>query len=33
MLNAILWTAGLEVPEKGVPSKTPTDEEIKSNLD
>jgi type 1 glutamine amidotransferase len=33
MLNAILWTAGLEGPEKGVPSKTPTDEEIESNLD
>lgn len=33
VLNAIVWIAGLEVPEKGVPSKTPTDEEMKANLD
>ncbi len=33
VLNAILWTAGVEVPGNGVPSTTPTDEEIKANLD
>lgn len=33
VLNAIAWMSGLEVPETGVPSKTPTDEEMKANLD
>ena len=33
VLNAILWTAKVEVPEKGCPSKRPSDEEIKKNLD
>ncbi len=33
VLNAILWTAHVEVPEEGVPSKKPTDEEIRANLD
>ena len=33
VLNAIVWTANLEVPGNGVPSKTPTDEEMKANLD
>lgn len=33
VLNAILWTAGLKVPENGVPSATPSDEEVLSNLD
>ncbi|MEM7144413.1 MAG: ThuA domain-containing protein [Verrucomicrobiota bacterium] len=33
VLNAIAWTAGLEVPKNGVPSKTPTDEQINANLD
>ncbi len=33
VLNAIIWSAGMEVPEKGVPSKTPTDEEMTANLD
>ena len=33
MLNAILWTAGVEVPRDGVPSKPLTDEEILANLD
>ncbi len=33
VLNAILWTAHVEIPPKGVPSKTPTSEEIKANLD
>lgn len=33
VLNAIVWSAGLEVPEGGVPSATPTDEEMKANLD
>jgi putative heme-binding domain-containing protein len=33
VLNAILWTAQVEVPEDGVPSKTPSDEEMRKNLD
>jgi type 1 glutamine amidotransferase len=33
VLNAIAWIAGLEVPESGVSSKTPSDEEMKANLD
>ena len=33
VLNAILWTAHVDVPKAGVPSKTPTDEELKQNLD
>ncbi|MDH3584381.1 MAG: ThuA domain-containing protein [Phycisphaerae bacterium] len=33
VLNAIVWSAGLEVPENGVPSVSPTDQEIRSNLD
>jgi len=33
MLNAILWTAQVEVPENGVESVTPTDEELLQNLD
>ena len=33
VLNAILWTAHVEVPKDGFPSKTPTDAEIKANLD
>ncbi len=33
MLNSIAWIAGVRVPENGVPSKTPTEEELKANLD
>jgi type 1 glutamine amidotransferase len=33
VLNAIVWIAGVKVPEAGVPSKTPTEEELKANLD
>lgn len=33
VLNAIVWISGLEVPLTGVPSKTPTDEEMAANLD
>ncbi len=33
VLNAIVWTAGLEVPDNGVPSKTPTKEELEANQD
>ena len=33
MLNAILWTANVEIPKGGVPSKTPTKEEMHTNLD
>ncbi|MEM9646827.1 MAG: ThuA domain-containing protein [Planctomycetota bacterium] len=33
MLNAILWTAGIDVPETGCPTKRPTDQQMKRNLD
>jgi len=33
MLNAILWTAGMEVPKNGVTSSAPDHVEIESNLD
>ncbi|MEM1444127.1 MAG: ThuA domain-containing protein, partial [Verrucomicrobiota bacterium] len=33
VLNAILWTAQVEVPEEGVVSLTPSDDEMKENLD
>jgi len=33
VLNTIVWIAGGEVPKDGVPSKTPTDDEMKANLD
>ncbi len=33
ILNAIAWTAQLEVPADGVPSATPSDEGMKENLD
>lgn len=33
VLNAILWTAHIEVPEDGVTSTTPNEVEIKANLD
>jgi hypothetical protein len=33
MLNAILWTAKVKIPKDGVPSKTPTKEEMHANLD
>ena len=33
VLNAIAWTAKVEVPTDGVPSKTPSDEEIEANQD
>jgi len=32
VLNALVWIAGAEVPEGGVPSKTPTLEELESYL-
>jgi type 1 glutamine amidotransferase len=32
MLNAICWIAGLEVPADGVPTRTPTVEEMEANL-
>lgn len=31
VLNAIAWVAGLDVPENGVPSPTPTPEELMAN--
>ena len=31
VLNGIAWTAGLDVPPDGVPSKTPTYEELEVN--
>lgn len=33
VLNGIVWTAGLEVPAGGVPSKTPTLDELLANQD
>lgn len=33
VLNAAAWIANLDVPEAGVPSKTPTAEEMTANLD
>ena len=33
MLNAILWTANVEVPKDGCPTTTPSDTEIEENLD
>ena len=33
VLNAICWTAKMDIPEKGIESPTPTDEEMKANLD
>ena len=32
VLNALLWSAGAEVPAGGVPSKTPTLEELEADL-
>jgi hypothetical protein len=32
MLNTIAWIAKIEVPADGVPSKTPTQEELEANL-
>ena len=33
LLNAVAWVAKLEVPEKGVPSKTPTRDELEGLID
>ena len=33
LLNAVAWTAGLEVPASGVPSKTPTAKELDQLID
>ena len=33
VLNAIVWAAHVPVPETGVPSRTPTLEELEANLD
>lgn len=33
VLNGIVWTAGVDVPPDGVPSKTPTFEELEANQD
>jgi type 1 glutamine amidotransferase len=33
VLNAAAWIAKVDVPESGIPSPTPTDEEMKANLD
>ncbi|MGJ8639071.1 MAG: ThuA domain-containing protein [Opitutaceae bacterium] len=33
VLNAIAWTAHVEIPEKGVPSVTPTDADLELNQD
>jgi len=33
LLNAICWIAGVEIPEGGIPTPTPTQEELDANLD
>ena len=33
LLNGVAWIAGLEVPPQGVPSKTPTKEELEAMMD
>lgn len=33
VLNAVVWTAGLEVPKEGVPSKPLTEDDLNANLD
>ena len=33
VLNAIAWTAKLNIPADGLVTKTPTDDEMKANLD
>jgi type 1 glutamine amidotransferase len=33
MLNALVWIAGVDVPSDGVPSKTPSIEELEANID
>ncbi|MFZ9936556.1 MAG: ThuA domain-containing protein [Luteolibacter sp.] len=33
VLNAIAWIANLDIPETGVPTQTPTDEQMAANLD
>ena len=33
VLNALVWVTGVEVPPNGVPSKTPTIEELEANQD
>lgn len=33
VLNAIAWIANLDIPENGVPTQTPTDEQMAANLD
>lgn len=33
VINAITWISGIEIPAAGVPSTTPSEEEMKANLD
>ena len=33
VLNGLVWTAGVEVPRDGVPSQTPTTEQLRANMD
>lgn len=33
VINAIAWISGVTLPENGIPSETPTDEEMNVNLD
>ena len=33
VLNAIVWSAQLDVPKEGVPSKTPTEADLEANQD
>jgi hypothetical protein len=33
VLNGLVWAAGLDVPDDGVPSQTPTTEQLRANMD
>jgi type 1 glutamine amidotransferase len=33
VLNGLVWAAGVDVPPDGVPSKTPTTEQLRANMD
>ena len=33
VLNGIAWTAGLEIPPDGIPSRTPSLEDLEANQD
>jgi hypothetical protein len=33
VLNGLVWITGLDVPDNGVPSKTPTTDQLRANMD